>query len=103
MQKVSHYEVLKKELLEDLGFQEIVNDFHGNIDYNFEEGYFHPCLDPKNLILIYCKDWGYAFRQRKNAITHIGKMYSLDDLINGFKFVTVDYDVLTWNDGSSCR
>lgn len=82
-------EYLTGQMLEDLGFELIDSTKDGDkYDYSFEVGYSHPRLDPFNLILVDYKNGCYHFAQRKFAMSGIGKMKCLDDIIKGFEFVT---------------
>ena len=90
-------EYISCEMLEDLGFERITHDHDGCIEMSFEIGYRHPFLDPKNLILVDYKNGSWHFAQRKWAMNGIGKMIWLDDLVNGFRFVT-GYDLLNLPD-----
>jgi hypothetical protein len=86
---VNKLEFLSGNMLEDLGFELIESSKHGDqYDYSFEVGYRHPVLDARNLILVDYKNGCWHFAQRKHAMSGIGKMVWLDDLITGFEFVT---------------
>lgn len=84
----THYEVLSKTILEDIGFEQTFHNQNGYSDSAAEEMWRHPVLDSRNMLLIWSKDFGYSFEQRTNAMTSFGKMHTLDDLIAGWKFVT---------------
>jgi len=81
-------EYISFDMLEDLGFTRILDDRNGTIHQSFEIGYSHPKLDPFNLILVDYKNGSWHFAQRMYAMVGIGQMIWLDDLLNGFQFVT---------------
>ena len=76
-------------MLEDLGFERITGNNTEQYDIaSAEIVYRHIALDVKNLVLVDYKNGCWHFAQRKYAMSGIGRMVWLDDLVSGFEFVT---------------